>query len=251
MRRRLNPGHHRLPAALRPVPVTVELPAVNHIDKAERELVRHAQADDQRCWGYFPSLAGHPGIHTDLPACRDFATALPEITTAGACYQFNFIRLSLSGQSQPPAYHLDTDAATALTGDPATLNQRQVGRILLNLSTADERSLYYLDLDVSSTALTHEGAYVRAADQALAARHTVRAAIPPRSGTITHGISFVSSHVLHSGVNGAHGHFVTAYGYDLRRPPGRSAAAPRHVGRLETRLIGNEFLICGNQAAGR
>jgi hypothetical protein len=221
MRCSLNPGHDRLPAALRPAPVTVQLPATGPVDAAERELVRHAEADDCRCWGYFPSLSGRPGIHTGLPACRQFASSLREITAAGTNYQFNFIRLSLDCQSPQPAYHLDSDAATALTGDPATLGRRRVGRILLNLSTTQERSLYYLDLGVSAVALTWQGSYVRAADQALAERHGVRAAIPPRSGTIVRGISFLASHVLHSGVDGPHGHFVAAYGYDsdARTPP--------------------------------
>jgi hypothetical protein len=214
MKRSLNLGHDRLPTALRPAPVTVQLQATGPVDAAERELVRRAQADDCRCWGYFPSLTGRPGIHTDLPACQRFASSLPEITTAGANYEFNFIRLSLHCQSPQPAYHLDSDAATALTGDPATLGRRRVGRILLNLSTTQDRSLYYLDLDVSTVVLTWQGSYVRAADQTLAEQHGVHTAIPPRSGTIVRGISFVASHVLHSGVDGPHGHFVAAYGYD-------------------------------------
>lgn len=214
MRSRPTPGLDRLPAALRPAPVTVELPVTGHLDEAERELARHARADDDHCWGYFPSLTGRPGIHTDLPACRKFASALPAITDAGTHYQFNFLRLSLRCQSRKPAYHLDSDAATALTGDPGTLAQRQVGRILLNLSTTEERNLYYLDLDVLAVAVVREGSYVRAADQTLAARHVVRATIPPRSGTTAHGVSFIASHVLHSGVDGLHGHFVAAYGYD-------------------------------------
>jgi hypothetical protein len=207
-------GHSRLPAALRPAPVTVCLPTTGQVDAAERELRRHARADDQRCWGYFPSLTGQPGIHTNLPACGDFAAALPEVTAAGATYQFNFLRLSLRCQSPEPAYHLDSDAATALTGDPATLGRRLVGRILLNLSTTEERTLHYLDLDISAAALTRQGSYVRAADQTEAARFAVRATIPPRSGRITHGIAFVANQVLHSGVDGPRGHFVAAYGYD-------------------------------------
>jgi hypothetical protein len=217
---RLNPGHDRLPAALRPSPVTVELPAIERVEEAERELARHARADDHRCWGYFPSLTGRPGIHADLPACRDFASVLPEIIAADVHYRFNFIRLSLRCQSQQPAYHLDSDAATALTGDLATLAQRRVGRLLLNLSTTEERNLYYLDLDVSAAALTSKGAYVQVADQALAARPAVRAAIPPRSGKTAHGICFVANHVLHSGVDGPNGHFVAAYGYDCLIPVG-------------------------------
>jgi len=184
------------------------------VDAAECELQRHARADDQRCWGYFPSLTGQPGIRTNLPACADFAAALPEVTAAGVTYQFNFLRLSLRCQSPEPAYHLDSDAATALTGDPATLYRRLVGRILLNLSTTEERTLHYLDLDISAAALTRQGCYVRAADQAEAARYAMRETIPPRSGRITHGITFVANQVLHSGVDGPRGHFVAAYGYD-------------------------------------
>jgi hypothetical protein len=221
MRPELDRGHDRLPAALRPAPVTVKIPEFQHVDAAQRELTRHARADANRCWGYFPALAGWPSIRTDLPACRDFARALPRVAAAGATYQFNFLRLSLSCQSPRAALHLDSDAATALTGDPATLDRRQIGRILLNLSTTEERSLYYLDLDVSAVPLTREGSYVRVADPVLATRHAVRAVIPPRSGTTTHGISFVANRVLHSGVDGPHGHFVAAYGYD--RDPGGPA----------------------------
>jgi hypothetical protein len=124
---------------------------------------------------------GRPGIHVDLPACRDFADALPEVAGAGPPCRFNFIRLSLGGHHARPSYHLDCDAATALTGDPATLDRRVVGRILLNLSPATERTLHYLDLDVTTTALTHEGAYVYPADPAVLAGYAARATIPPRS----------------------------------------------------------------------
>ena len=218
---RLNPAGDRLPAALRPVPIALTLPATKLVNEAERELRHHAQADANRCWGYFPSLTGRPGIHAALPACRDFADAMPEVAGAGAPYRFNFLRLSLGGSkcvaaaSAQPSYHLDSDAATALTGDPATLDQRDVGRVLLNLSPIGERTLHYLDLDVSATVLIHEGAYVCPADPTAPAGHAARATIPPRSGRVVHGIRFVANRVLHSGVDGPHGHFVAAYGYDI------------------------------------
>jgi hypothetical protein len=211
---RLTPDCDRLPAALRPSLLTTELPTIRHVDAAERELRRHAKADDHRCWGYFPSLTGRPGIHVDLPACRDFASAVPEIIAAGVGYRFNFIRLSLRCQSLEPLYHLDSDAATALTGNPATLHQRLVGRILLNLSQTEDRHLYYLDLDVAAAALTRQGSYVRASARTQAARYAMRATIPPRSGSTVYGITFLANRVLHSGVDGPHGHFVAAYGYD-------------------------------------
>jgi hypothetical protein len=175
-----------LPAVFRPSPVTLIFPATKPVDNAGRELRRHARADGNGCWGYFPSLAGRPGIHADLPACRGFAAVLPEVADGGQNYRFNFIRLSLGSQSMRPAYHLDSDAATALTGDLATLDQREVGRILLNLSTEEKRNLHYLDLDVSALPLAHEGSYVRAADDVTACQYARRAAIPPRSGAIVH-----------------------------------------------------------------
>ncbi len=224
---------NRLPDHLWPAPVTVELPATADVDAVERELARHAQADDHQCWGYFPSLAGRPGIHTDLPACRQFAGTLPEIMAAGTRYQFNFVRLSLRCQSTQAAYHLDTDAATALTGDPATIGQRLVGRILLNLSSTQERSLCYLDVRPAAAALAREGSYVRLTSMALAAGHAARARIPPRSGTLAHGVSFLANQVLHSGVDGPQGHFVAAYGYDHCVPTGSVARVP---GRLASRL---------------
>jgi hypothetical protein len=214
MRLRRNPGGDRLPAPLKPSPLTIELPTVEHVDAAERELRRHAQADDQSCWGYFPSLIGRPEIHVDLPACRDFASVMPQIIAAGVSYQFNFIRLSLRCQSLQPTYHLDSDAATALTGDPATLHERLVGRVLLNLSATEERHLCYLDLHVQAAALTWEGSYIRASDLKQAARYAMCATIPPRSGSIVHGITFVANCVLHSGADGPRGHFIAAYGYD-------------------------------------
>jgi hypothetical protein len=190
------------------------LPTVRHVDAAERELRRHAKADDHRCWGYFPSLIGRPDIHVDLPACRDFASVMPQIIAAGVSYQFNFIRLALRCQSLQPAYHLDSDAATALTGDPATLHERLVGRVLLNLSATEERHLYYLDLHVPAATLTWEGSYVRASDLTQAARYAMCTTIPPRSGSIVHGITFVANCVLHSGADGPRGHFIAAYGFD-------------------------------------
>jgi hypothetical protein len=219
----------RLPAALRPRNVTAELPSVRQVDAAERELRLHAERDRQQCWGYFPVLAGQPGIGSDLPACRDFAIVMPYVMTDGECHQFNFIRLSLTCQSQQAAYHLDSDAATALTGDLATLRRREVGRVLLNLSSTQARALHYLDLDVSTAILSSQGSYVRSADESQEARHAASATIPPRSGRTVHGIVFVANRVLHSGVDGPLGHFVAAYGYDRADVRARRSPEPAHM----------------------
>ena len=68
-----------------------------------------------------PALEGVHGIDCDLPACRAFAMSLPVIDHGGVEYRFNFLRLSSKQQSADPAYHLDSDAATALSGDVTTL----------------------------------------------------------------------------------------------------------------------------------
>ena len=87
------------------------------------------------------------GIRSELPACHAFADALPAVSYAGMTYRFNFLRLSLVRQSADPAFHLDSDAATALTGDVGSLGDRAVLRLLLNLSAQQERALHYLGVD--------------------------------------------------------------------------------------------------------
>jgi hypothetical protein len=103
---------------LRPQPVELDLAAIGEAITAAQDELRLVAMDDlDRCCGYFPALAGLSGIRTELPACRAFAEALTAISHAGMTYGFNFLRLSLVRQSADPAFHLDSDAATALTGD--------------------------------------------------------------------------------------------------------------------------------------
>ena len=104
---------------------------------AESELKLHARVDRDRCCGYFPALAGLPGILSALPACGEFAARIPQITYAGAVSRFNFLRLSLIRQSTEPSYHLDSDAETAISGDPALLRQRRILRLVLNPERAE------------------------------------------------------------------------------------------------------------------
>ena len=204
---------------LRPRAVALDLTAVEEsITAAEDELRLGAIEDRDRCCGYFPALAGMSGIRTELPACRTFAEALPVISQAGTIYGFNFLRLSLVRQSADPAFHLDSDAATALTGDVATLGKREVLRLLLNLSRQEERALHYLDVDPRTAELVAEGSYVRAKDPG---RHQMRArvaVIPPRTPATVHGLAFASNRVLHSGLDGKHGHFIAAYGVESAEP---------------------------------
>ena len=182
------------------------------LEAARFELVQRAVKDANRCCGYFPALAGRPGIIDDLPACQRFEAAHPEIETSGFVLRFSFIRISLRRQALDPAYHLDTDAATAVTGDPATLGQRLVRRVLLNLSASQERLLYYLDVDPSATTLAVESSYARLGNEHAREGRERHIAIPRRVADTVHGVNFVANRVLHSGVDDDAGRFVAAYG---------------------------------------
>jgi hypothetical protein len=197
------------------VPVALELPGlIDSIAAAEIELGTHAAVDQNRCCGYFPSLKGFPGIDSDLPACRAFQDHLPFLEVCGDEYQFSFLRLSLIRQSVDPVFHLDSDAATALSGDVTTLRQRRVARLLLNLSSQSERTLNFLDVDPYCVDLVSDGSYVRVADPLGLAERTRTVVIPARSGSYLGGLLFAANSVLHSGVDDVGGHFVAAYGTD-------------------------------------
>ncbi len=205
---RLDADHH-------PVAVALRLPRLcEGARRVEVELGARAALDRDRCRGYFPALEDVQGIDSDLPACHAFAACLPRIRHGGADYQFNFLRLSLRPQSVDPAYHLDSDAATALSGDVSSLRRRRVTRLLLNLSSQNDRTLHYLDVDPRCVELVAEGSYVRAADPSGLAERALTATVPARRGAHVAGLVFAANLILHSGVDGASGHFVAAYGID-------------------------------------
>jgi hypothetical protein len=205
----------RLPTVHHPVAVALDLPGMDaSAARVEAELGAHAGADRDKCRGYFPTLEGVPGIDSDLPACHAFSSRFPLIRHGGAAYRFNFVRLSLKRQSVDPAYHLDSDRATALSGDVTTLKRRRVLRLMLNLSSLSERTLRYLDVDPDGVDLVTEGSYVRVADPCTLSTRALTAAIPARCGSRVAGLVFAANLVLHSGVDNAHGHFVAAYGID-------------------------------------
>lgn len=217
----------------------LELPAVAEAaPAAESELRRRARVDRDRCCGYFPSLAGVSGILSDLPACGEFAASLPQITCAGAVYRFNFLRLSLVRQSADPAYHLDSDADSAITGEVAMLSRRRIGRLLLNLSERVDRTLHYVDVDPWSVELAAEGSYLCAAQPAALRPYARIMRIPARRGSTVHAVAFASNMVLHSGVDDRNGHFVAAYGIDANvsadagalpsDPPKAASTRPRN-----------------------
>jgi hypothetical protein len=84
---------------------------------AQDELRLGAIENRDRWCGYFSALAGMSGIRTEVPAGGVFAEMLPEISQGGMTYRFNTLQLSLVCQSADPAFHLDSDAATVLTGE--------------------------------------------------------------------------------------------------------------------------------------
>ena len=170
--------------------------------------------DVDKCCGYFPALAGTDGIVSDLPASRMLAAEVPQIIYEGFVYHFNFLRVSLLQQSSEPEFHLDSDAATALTGDGETLRQRYVLRMVLNLSATSVRALQYLDVDSESVDLVVRGGYVSIAQTEALTERRLTAVIPPRCGASVHGLVFFSNCVFHSGVDDEFGHFIAAYGME-------------------------------------
>ncbi len=226
---------HPLAPSLHPTAVTLTLPALaGAAIAAEEELRAQARTDPNRCCGYFPSLAESAGILSDLPACAAFAHLLPVVAHHGLSYRFSFLRLSLTQQSSDAAYHLDSDADTAITGDVASLRSRRVLRVLLNLSTSRERALHYLDVDAWSVPLAVDGSYVRVADRVAARGHARVAAIPPRRGATVFGLAFASNLVLHSGVDDPSGHFVAAYGTEAASAPGPTVRSTQRRSKAET-----------------
>ena len=203
--------------AFLPVPfcAVLEEPAVAAIDSAERELRGRAATDENRCAGFFPTLSGVPGIDSDFPSCRDLMRLVPKIEHEGRVYRFNFMRLSLVCQACQPAWHIDSDAATALTGVDVSPASRLIHRLLLNLSGTRERVMAYLDVDVLTAGLVQDGGYIRPANTETAAGTALSISIPVREGPVVHGISFVSNRIFHSGQDGADGHFLAAYGCEV------------------------------------
>jgi hypothetical protein len=222
MRLRLNADPGLTDKAFGPVPFCAFLkwPAVQAIKRADHELRCRAATDEDRCAGFFPSLSGLPDIDSDLPSCRALAHLVPEIEHEGRTYGFNFIRLSLVCQASAPSWHIDSDAATALTGGDVNPADRLIHRLLLNLSEARERVLHYLDVDALKIDLVQDGGYIRPAKTRSPVGKALSISVPAREGSVVHGISFVSNRILHSGQDDENGHLVAAYGLEFPLMPG-------------------------------
>lgn len=77
-----------------------------------------------------------------------------------------------------------------------SLSEREVLRLLLILSSHEERALHYLDVDPWTTELVVEGSYVCAKDPARLQTRARVAVIPPRVGTTVYGLAFASNRVM-------------------------------------------------------
>lgn len=202
-----------LSSTFQPTEITLNFPGDEiFIVTAEEELYAKARADANGCYGYFPAMGGSGNIDTDLPLSRAYAEAVPTLVVDDRTLSFNFIRLSLIQQRGDSPFHLDSDAATALTGNVSTISDRLVWRLLLNLSSKHSRTLSYLDVNPASVDLTNNGGYIHLENQELAAETAKNAVIPPRKGKKVHGVLFCASRVLHTGRDDEFGHFVAGYG---------------------------------------
>jgi len=181
------------------------------VDAAALELKTMAEPDDNKCCGYFPAMHAD-GINMDLPASKAFAETYPEFEVDGMPVGFSFLRMSLKKQEAKASFHLDTDAATALTGEPDTVTQRRVVRLLLNFSILHHRTLAFLDVDPTSLPPSFNQNYVYCPPEAVPQDSVRTIAIPPRAGRLVQGVLFYSSRVYHTGQDDEHGHFVGAYG---------------------------------------
>lgn len=180
--------------------------------KARDELLEKAVNDPHRCFGYFPALRHKPSIDSHLPHCVVLSNIIPQLVVGSKQLQFNFVRMSLIKQVGDSPYHLDSDAATAITGDVSTVGGRLIWRLLLNLSDTYPRTLSYLDMDPFSVQLEAKGGYIHCPNSVVQKEIVRFIRIKPRNGTTVFGVLFCASRVLHTGQDDEHGHFVAGYG---------------------------------------
>lgn len=208
-----------LQRAFQPIAIEWELPGDEALVTAAGEELRgKAGSDANGCYGYFPGMRGLADIDSDLPHSQAFAEAVPTITIGDKALGFNFVRTSLVQQRGDAPFHLDSDAATALTGDVGTLGSRLVWRLLLNLSGVHPRTLAYLDANIDTVRLSNEGGYIHCEDKAAAATARTHT-IAPRAGRLVSGVLFCANRVLHTGRDDENGHFVAGYGCEQPVPP--------------------------------
>jgi hypothetical protein len=188
-------------------------------DAATAELAERAAADSDECYGYFPAMQ-REGIDHDLPACQALVEAHPVQEMDELELGFNFLRMSLRRQEPlvqqgDDIFHLDSDAATALTGRLDTLGTaeaEQVWRLLLNMHPSHPRTLAYVDVNPTTVPIVPRDNYAYCPPESIPTEAVRTLAIPPRVGGVVLGLLFCSSQVLHSGRDDERGHFVAGYG---------------------------------------
>lgn len=189
--------------------------SIDSIEAAEAELHARAEADPNKCWGYFPGMKDRCGIANDLPVCAQFAEQNSTVELAGFHLPlgFNFLRMSVTQQEATDFYHIDSDASTALTGDLTDINERLVWRLLLNLNPKTERNLSYLAIDPSTLELSFGDGFIHY--PARPSQADIRSIeIPARKDDHVSGVLFCANRILHSGKDDEAGHFVASYGVE-------------------------------------
>ncbi len=179
---------------------------------AGEELRRRAIHDDDHCYGYFPSFAGLATIDTSLPLSAAFAELMPTITVQNKQFSFSFLRLSLIRQPSQAPYHVDNNSMEALRDHHGLEDDVKIWRLLINLNPRHSRTVNYLDLDPASVPLVTAKGYTHFAAENLPQKLVRTLKLPPLRQGIAKAALLCASHVLHSGQDDKHGHFVAGYG---------------------------------------
>lgn len=206
----------RLNPALRPVQFGFHITTGTNIAiaRARNELAARAELTTDRCFGYFPGCE-LVGIEQNLPASKGVNRHMPRMQVGEHELSFNFLRLALRPQPPCDPWHLDSDAATAVTGDREKTQTTTVWRALLNLSVQERRVVEYLDVDPSSVGLVETDGYISLPDTSYDEAYARRVILPPKDGLLVCGVLFAASQVLHRGNDGQGGHFVGGYGAEV------------------------------------
>jgi hypothetical protein len=205
-----------LNAEYEPAIISIELAGVSSaIDAVQQELTERALQTPSRCYGYFPDVK-EEGVRRDLPACEAFADNLPTVQVNGQYLGFNFLRMSLVKQEAKAHFHIDTDLASGFGGERRYVLTRRVWRLILNLSSVNDRRIAYSSQHPESIPLVDEDGYVHCPSGYIDERAMTILSIRPRVRDTIYGALLCVSQVLHSGQDDELGHFVASYGEDRR-----------------------------------
>jgi hypothetical protein len=181
------------------------------VDAAETELKSHARIDRDACSGYFPAFATDEHLVDSIA----FAREVPQLSVHGFALGFNFLRYSERPQPRLHGLHLDSDAATAVTGpNDHEQQQQEVWRLLLNFHRDRTRSVCVVEgVPVEAIECQYIDGYL-AVTGGVSPENIRTVELPPRDGPQTHGVLFCANRVPHMGDDGKAGHFVAGYGLE-------------------------------------